>query len=82
MANNESITAIYDSLPKIARIIIQIVFGWIVGGLYRIFRYLETKNTATLVVGLLGLIPPVDLALWIIDLVQTVTNDKISFYAD
>ena len=38
----------YDNLPWIARLIIVIVFGAIVGGIYRIVKFLENKNTKTL----------------------------------
>ena len=81
MANN-SLTASYESLPKIAKILIQIILGAIVGGVYRILRYLETKNTTTLVVGILALIPPISAVFWVIDLVTEITNDKISVLAD
>jgi len=81
MAKN-SLTKTYESLPRLAKIILQIVFGWIVGGIYRVVRYTETKKTSTLVAGLLGLIPPVDLVLWIVDLFTEITEDKITFYAD
>jgi hypothetical protein len=82
MANNNSITAMYEFLPKIAKIIIQIALGWIVGGVYRIVRYIETKNTTTLVAGLLGLIPPIDVVLWVADIFTEATADKITFFAD
>ncbi len=82
MANNNSLTAAYESLPKILKLILQFVFGWIVGGIYRVVRYVEKKNITTLVVGLLGLIPPVDVVLWIVDFVTELLNDKITFFAD
>ena len=81
MANN-SLTASYESLPKIAKILIQILLGAIVGGVYRILRYLETKNTVTLVAGILALIPPISFVFWVIDLVTEITGDKISVLAD
>ena len=81
MANN-SLTASYESLPKIAKILLQIILGAIVGGVYRILRYLETKNTATLVVGILALIPPISFVFWIIDLVTEITSNKITVLAD
>ena len=81
MAKN-SLTKTYDSLPRIAKILIQFFLGWIVGGIYRVVRYTEKKKTSTLVVGILGLIPPVDLVLWIVDLYTVFTEDKITFYAD
>lgn len=79
---NSSLTKTYDSLPRVAKILIQFFLGWIVGGIYRVVRYTETKKTPTLVVGLLGLIPPVDVVLWIVDLFTEITEDKITFYAD
>ena len=81
MAKN-SLTKTYDSLPRIAKILIQFFLGWIVGGIYRVVRYTEKKKTSTLVVGILGLIPPVDVVLWIVDLFTEITEDKITFYAD
>ncbi len=82
MAKNNGITAMYESLPKIAKILIQIFLGWIVGGIYRVVRYTETKNTTTLVAGLLGLIPPIDFVLWVADIFTEATADKITFFAD
>lgn len=82
MANNTSITASYDSLPKIAKFLIQLVLGAIVGGIYRIVRFVERKNTTTLVAGILALIPPISFVFWIVDLVTQITNDRISFLAD
>lgn len=79
---NDSLTAIYDSLPKIAKILIQIFLGAVVGGVYRILRYLETKNTTTLVVGIIALIPPIDFVFWVVDLVTQIREEKISFLAN
>ena len=81
MAKN-SFTAAYEDLPKIAKIIIQIFLGAFVGGVYRIIRFLETKNVTTLVVGILALIPPIDFVFWIIDLVTEIMNNKITVLAD
>ena len=69
MAKKKTITAAYEALPKLAKILLQIFLGAIIGGVYRILRYLENKNTVTLVVGILALIPPIDFIFWIIDLV-------------
>ncbi len=81
MASN-SITATYESLPKIAKVIIQIFLGAIVGGIYRILRYLETKNTTTLVAGIVALIPGPDVVAWIVDLVTEIQHNRITFLAD
>ena len=81
MANN-SLTAQYEALPKIAKIILQIFLGGLIGGIYRILRWTETKNTVTLVVGILCLIPPIDFIPWVVDLVTEITNDRITVLAD
>lgn len=78
----KTITGAYEALPKIAKILLQIFLGAIIGGVYRILRYLETKNIVTLVVGILALIPPIDFVFWILDLITEVTNDRISILAD
>ena len=78
----KTITGAYEALPKIAKILLQIFLGAIIGGVYRILRFLETKNTVTLVVGILALIPPIDFIFWIIDLVTEITSDRISVLAD
>ena len=75
-------TAKYEELPKIVKIIIQIILGAIVGGIYRIIRYVETKNTVTLVVGILAIIPPISFVFWVLDLVTEITQNKISILAD
>lgn len=83
MANKGTYTGIYDNLPKIAKILIQIFAGAIVGGVYRIVRYFETKNIVTLVVGLLVTFTGVgNFIAWIVDLVTTITKNEISVLAD
>ena len=79
---DKSFTATYEELPKIAKIIIQAVLGAFIGGIYRILRYFETKNTTTLIVGVLALIPPVDVVFWVLDLVTEITQNKIAFFAE
>lgn len=81
MAPN-SLTATFEQLPKVAKILLIAFFGWIVGGIYRIVRYTEKKNVTTLVAGLIGLIPPVDFVLWIADLVSEILHNKITVFAD
>jgi hypothetical protein len=81
MANN-SFTATYEALPKIVKVILQIFLGSIVGGIYRILRYVETKNTTTLVVGVLALIPPISFVFWVLDLVTEITKNQITVLAD
>ena len=82
MAKKNTLTSQFEALPKIGKILLIVFLGWIVGGIYRIVRYTETKNTTTLVAGLLGLIPPIDFAIWVADLVSEILHDKISIFAD
>ena len=83
MENNKSLTATYEELPKIAKILLQIFLGALIGGIYRIIRYTETKNIVTLVVGILCLVTGIgNIIAWIVDLVTEITSNKISVLAD
>lgn len=83
MSNSDSLTEMYESLPKLAKIVLQIFFGAIIGGIYRIIRYVETRNTVTLVVGILVLITFIgNLIAWIVDLVTEITVGRITVLAD
>ncbi len=81
--NNQPITEMYESLPQIAKIIIQIFLGGLIGGIYRILRYLETKNIVTLVVGIVCLITGIgNFIVWVIDLITEITKNRITILAD
>lgn len=79
---NKSLTATYEELPKIAKLLLQLFFGWLIGGIYRIVRYTEKQNIVTLVVGILCVIPPISVAAWIVDLVTEFLDNKITVLAD
>ena len=82
MANN-SITAQYEALPKIAKILLQLFFGYFISGVYRIVRYFETKNIVTLIVGILVLFTGVgNFLAWLIDFITEITQNKITVLAD
>lgn len=80
MSNNSSITAMYEDLPKIAKILLQIFLGSLISGVYRIIRYVETKNVVTLVVGILCFVG-LGFIFWIIDLVTEIANNRITVLA-
>ena len=83
MASKTPYTGAYDALPKIAKVLIQLILGAIVGGVYRIVRFFETGNIITLVVGILVTFTGVgNLIAWIVDLVTVLMNDKITVLAD
>ena len=79
---NQSYTSQYDELPFILRVIIQVFLGWLAGGIYRIVRYTETKNTTTLIVGVIGIIPGFDIVAWVADLVTLAMNKKYTLFVD
>ena len=82
MANNTAITEMYENLPKIAKIILQIFLGGVIGGIYRILRFLETKNVVTLVVGILVLVTGVgNFIAWVVDLITEITQNRITVLA-
>ncbi len=77
------ITEMYEELPKLVKIIIQIFLGGVVGGIYRIIRFTETKNIITLVVGLLTLFTGVGNGIaWVVDLITEITKNRITVLAD
>ena len=76
-----SLTKTYESLPIIAKVLIQIFFGAVVGGVYRIVKFFEKRNTLTLIVGILNFVG-LGLVFWIVDLYTEITVGKITFLAD
>ncbi len=78
-----NLTATYENLPKIIKILLQLFLGGIIGGIYRIVRFLETKNVVTLVVGLLCTFTGIgNFLAWIVDLITEITQNKICVLAD
>ena len=83
MANSGSFTGAYEALPKIVKVILQLFFGWLIGGVYRIFRFFETKNIVTLVVGLLVLFTGIgNFIAWVVDIITEILSNKITVLAD
>ena len=72
-----SLTKSYDGLPLIVRVLLQLILGVVVGGVYRIVRFFETRNVVTLVVGIIATFTVIgNLLFWIIDLVTLIINKK------
>ena len=79
----KTLTQSYESLDKIIKIILQIFFGGLIGGIYRIIRFTETGNVVTLVVGILFLVTGVgNFIAWIVDLITEITSNRITVLAD
>lgn len=82
MAKKGTFTGAYEALPKIAKILIQLFLGAIVGGVYRIVRFFETGKISTLVVGLLVTFTGIGNAIaWVVDLITELLNDRITVFA-
>ena len=80
--SSNSITASYEALPKILKIIIQILLGSIVGGVSRIIRFFETKNILTLIVGILVTFTGIgNFIAWVVDLITEILFNKICILA-
>lgn len=83
MAKGGALTEAYEALPKIVKIILQIFLGSLIGGIYRIVRFVEKQNVVTLVVGILVLVTGIgNLIAWIVDLVTEITANRITVLAD
>lgn len=77
------ITEMFENLPLWAKILLLVVAGTLISPVYRILRYLETKNTTTLIVGILCLVTVCGNAiLAIIDIITEVTKGRITVLAD
>lgn len=77
-----TLTGSYEALPKLLKIILQIFFGVLIGGIYRIVRFCENGNVLTLVVGLLVLFTGIgNVIIWIVDLISELLCDKILLFA-
>ncbi len=83
MAKKKTITAAYEALPKLLKVLLQLFFGVFIGGIYRVLRFLEKGNVVTLIVGLLVLFTGIgNVIIWIVDLFTEITADKITIFAD
>lgn len=80
---NQPITEMYENLPKLAKLLLQIFLGGVIGGVYRILRYFETKQIVTLIVGILVLVTGVgNFIVWVVDLITEITQGRITVLAD
>lgn len=84
MANNSKpLTTAYDELPMLLRFIIILIGGVIVGGIYRLVKWYEQRNTVTLVVGILATFTGIgNLIIWVVDVVTTVMGKGICVLAE
>ena len=69
-----------DSQSKLIKILLFIPFwGGLVGIVYRIFKYIESKETSTLVCAIVGLF--LGFFISIIDLVSVIIHGEVTFFS-
>ena len=81
MSTISSLLKAYEDLPKIVKIVLQIFLGGLISPIYRVLRFVISKNIVTLVAGILCFFF-LGVVFWIIDLVTLITKDKITVLAD
>ena len=80
---SNSLATQFEDLNQILKIVLLICFGWVISGVYRIIRYTETKNTLTLVIGLVALFTGVgNVVFEVADVVTEITSNRITLFAD
>lgn len=79
--NMNNITAQIEALPLWAKLLIIFFTGGLFSAIYRILRYTETKNTTTLVVGIVSFLP-IGIVVAIIDFITEITDNKVKIFAD
>ena len=72
----------FESFPKWAKALLILFTGGIIPAVYRIIKYLDTKNTNTLLVGILALVPCIAPILAIVDIISELTDNRIKFMVE
>lgn len=80
---DNKITEMFESLPLVGKILLLVFLGTFISPLYRILRYVETKNTTTLIVGIVCLVTGCgNVVLMVIDIITELTKGRITVLAD
>ena len=80
----ESITDKIESWNKAVKVLLFLfpLTGWLLSSAYRIFRYGETREILTLVVGLVGLVSGIGIIFGWADALSEMKNGRVTFFAD
>jgi len=75
-----TLTVRFDRLNIWQKVFTEIFFGWLMASLYRIIRFFETRNTSTLMFGILciALFPFV----WLMDILSVIVYGRIAFLSE
>ena len=73
----------FDGQSTLVKILLLIpVWGWIFSGLYRIFKFIDSKNPLTLIIGILCFVCIVGWIASIVDIITVALTGNITFLAD
>ena len=80
---NGSLSKQFNDLPWIVRVVLQLVFGLLISGIYRIIRFTETNDIKILLAGILGLFTGIgNFIFWWVDLITLILNGKYTVLVD
>lgn len=73
----------FDGQSTLVKILLLIpVWGWIFSGLYRIFKFIDSKNPLTLIIGILCFVCIVGWIASIVDIITVALTGNITVLAD
>jgi hypothetical protein len=78
------ITDKIEEMPKVVKFLLFLfpLTGWILASVYRFFRYSETREIVTLVVGLMGLVTGIGIIFGWVDALSELKYNKVTFFAE
>ena len=78
------ITDKIEEMPKAVKFLLFLfpLTGWILTSVYRFFRYSETREIVTLVVGLMGLVTGIGIIFGWVDALSELKYNKVTFFAE
>ncbi|MBO5092491.1 MAG: hypothetical protein J6C61_08425 [Clostridia bacterium] len=73
-----------EEMPKVVKFLLFLfpLTGWILSSVYRFFRFSETREIVTLVVGLMGLVTGIGIIFGWVDALSELKYNKATFFAD
>ena len=81
--SNGSLSNQFNNIPWLYRVVLQLVFGMLISGIYRLIRFSETKNVTTLLAGVIGLFTGIgNVIFWWVDLITLVMNGRYTMFVD
>ena len=80
----ERITDKIESIPKALKFLLFLfpITGWALSSIYRFFRYDETRETITLVIGVMGLVSGLGIIFGWADAISELKYNRVTFFAD